>query len=46
MYGDFLEIVLDARDENGQPLSDKDILDNVNTFVFAGQYVGLLHSGS
>ena len=42
VYGDFLEIVLDARDENGQPLSDKDILDNVNTFVFAGQYVGIL----
>ena len=38
-YDDFLEIVLNARDDDGSPLSDQDILDNVNTFVFAGQYV-------
>ena len=37
--GDFLDMLLDARFEDGSPLNDKDILDNINTFIFAGQYV-------
>ena len=39
--GDFLDMLLDARFEDGSPLSDKDILDNINTFIFAGQYVSM-----
>ncbi|XP_078528137.1 cytochrome P450 4B1-like [Lissotriton helveticus] len=33
---DFLDILLCAKDENGKPLSDKDLRAEVDTFMFAG----------
>ncbi|XP_078527734.1 cytochrome P450 4B1-like [Lissotriton helveticus] len=33
---DFLDILLCAKDENGQPLSDKDLQAEVDTFMFEG----------
>ena len=35
-YYDFLDILLLAEDDNGQKLSDADILDEVETFMFEG----------
>ena len=33
---DFLDILLTARDENGQGMSDREIRDEVDTFLFEG----------
>jgi hypothetical protein len=37
---DFLDILLLSRDEDGKPLSDEFIRDQVDTFLFAGQVWG------
>ena len=34
---DFLDILLAARDENGSGLTDKEIRQEVDTFLFAGK---------
>jgi len=36
-YLDFLDILLTARDDDGKGLSDKDIRNEVDTFLFAGK---------
>jgi len=38
---DFLDILIETEDEQHGKLSEKSILDNVNTFIFAGQYAPL-----
>jgi len=35
-YLDFLDILITARDENGEGLSHQEIRDEVDTFLFAG----------
>lgn len=36
-YNDMLDLLLKCRDEQGQGLSDKEIVDELSTFIFAGQ---------
>ena len=33
---DFVDILLTSTDENGKPLTDKEIRDECNTFIFEG----------
>ena len=37
-YIDFLDILLLARDENGEGLTEQDIHDEVETFMFEGEF--------
>ena len=37
-YKDFLDILLTARDENGQGLNFREIRDEVDTFLFEGVF--------
>ena len=39
---DFLDILLTARDEEGKGLSDREIRDEVDTFLFEGEFPLLL----
>ncbi|KAF8981544.1 hypothetical protein BGZ46_002624 [Entomortierella lignicola] len=34
---DFLQLLLEGVDENGEQMTDKTIIDNINTFMFAGR---------
>lgn len=38
-YLDFLDILLTAKDDNGVGLSDIDIRNEVDTFLFEGTYI-------
>ena len=35
---DFLDILLTARSDTGEGLNDQELMDEVNTFLFAGMY--------
>ena len=38
-YKDFLDVLLTARDENGQGLNFREIRDEVDTFLFEGRII-------
>ena len=40
-YKDFLDIILDARDETGRGLTDIEIRDEVDVFMFGGKSLNI-----